>query len=539
MVLASQFPGTNAGIIAHINWEMCMSKSLVECVPNFSEARRPEVVEDIVNTIAAVPSVVVLDQHSDIDHNRTVVTFVGTPNAVQEAAFRAISKAAELIDLNQHNGEHPRIGATDVVPFIPISGVEMQDCVEIAEQLGNRVGKELGIPVYLYEQAARSPDRQNLEWIRRGEYETLKSEIGTNPDRAPDYGPPKLGSAGATVIGARHFLIAYNVYLTTDDVSIAKKVARSVRHSSGGLRYVKAIGLLVEGRAQVSMNLTNFRKTPISSVVEMIRSEAGRYGVGIHHSELVGLIPQEALEDAAIWYTQMDQFDQEQVLERRLYVAQETGGSMESEIETSSLSDHFLEVLASGEPTPGGGSAAAYSAAAGAALVEMVARLTVGRKKYVNVEVEMKSALQRAEALRSDLTTAVARDADAFNAVLAAFRLPKSTNGEIEHRKRAIEEATLEATRVPFTVAEKALEVMEIAVLVTSKGNINAMTDAGTGAMLAHAGIKGAGLNVRVNICDLKDKALADSMLESIIKIEENAIGIEKEIWSIISERGK
>ena len=232
-----------------------MSNPLVECVPNFSEARRPEVIEKIVNSISSVPSIVVLDQHSDVDHNRTVITFVGQPDGVEEAAYRAIAAAAQLIDLDHHLGEHPRIGATDVVPFIPISGIEMQECIELAERLGRRVGEELGIPVYLYEQAARIPARQNLENIRRGEYETLKDEIGVNPDRNPDFGPSVLGTAGATVIGARHFLIAFNVYLNTDDVLIAKKIARSIRHSSGGLRYVKAIGLLVDGRAQVSMNL--------------------------------------------------------------------------------------------------------------------------------------------------------------------------------------------------------------------------------------------------------------------------------------------
>jgi glutamate formiminotransferase/formiminotetrahydrofolate cyclodeaminase len=515
-----------------------MSNPLVECVPNFSEARRPEVVEMIVNAIAAVSSVVVLDRHSDVDHNRTVVTFVGTPEVVEEAAFAGISKAAELIDLEQHTGEHPRIGATDVVPFIPISGVEMQECIEMAERLGRRVAEELGIPVYLYEQAAKSPERQNLENIRRGEYETLKDEIREDPERAPDYGPSMLGPAGATVIGARHFLIAYNVYLTTDDVSIAKKIARSVRHSSGGLRYVKAIGLLAEGRAQVSMNLTNFIKTPLSRVVEMIRSEALRYGVNIHHSELVGLIPQEALVDAAVWYTQMDQFEPDQILERRLYAALDASESQESGLESGFTSDGFLEALASGEPTPGGGSAAAYTVAVGASLVSMVARLTIGRKKYKSAEQEMQAALVRSEALRTDLTAGVARDAAAYDAVMSAYRLPKATSEEAEIRSRAIEETLLEATRVPLEVAAKALEVMKIASLVTAKGNINAITDVGTGAALAHAGIKGAGLNVRVNVADLVDETIAKELIEKLVGIEESAESIEKEVWSLISERG-
>jgi glutamate formiminotransferase/formiminotetrahydrofolate cyclodeaminase len=273
--------------------------------PNFSEARRPEVIDQIVAAIQSVSEVKVLDRSSDLDHNRTVLTFAGTPAGVEEAAFRAIKTAAELIDLDNHTGEHPRMGATDVCPFVPLGGASMEECIAIAQRLGQRVGSELGIPVYLYEAAATRPERTNLENIRKGQYEGIKAEIETAPERKPDFGPAKLPKAGATVIGARAPLIAFNVYLTSDDVDIAKKIAKAVRQSSGGLRYVKGLGLLVDGRAQVSMNLTNFRETPIARVVEFIRREAQRYGVGIHHSELVGLIPQEALVDAAVWYTQL------------------------------------------------------------------------------------------------------------------------------------------------------------------------------------------------------------------------------------------
>ncbi len=235
-----------------------MQEQIIECVPNFSEARRPEVIDEIKKSILSVPEVVLLDQHLDEDHNRTVLTFAGSPRGVEQATFLAIKKAAELIDLNNHRGEHPRIGATDVVPFVPISGVSIEDCVEIARRLGKKVADDLGIPVYLYETAAARPDRKNLENIRKGEFEILKEEILVDPERAPDFGPAKLGPAGATVIGARPFLIAYNIYLTCNDVSIAKKVARAVRHSAGGLRYVKALGMLVDGRAQVSMKSDRF-----------------------------------------------------------------------------------------------------------------------------------------------------------------------------------------------------------------------------------------------------------------------------------------
>ncbi|MDD2695903.1 MAG: glutamate formimidoyltransferase, partial [Anaerolineales bacterium] len=358
-----------------------MPERIVECIPNFSEARRPEVVEALMQAIAATPGVALLDRHSDLDHNRTVLTFAGSPEGVEEAAFRSIALAAELIDLDKHTGEHPRIGATDVVPFVPISGVSMQDCVAMAVRLGQRVGQELGIPVYLYEEAATRPERKNLEDVRRGQYEGLKEEITVKPERLPDFGPARLGTAGATVIGARHPLIAYNVYLTSDDVTVAQKIAKAIRHSSGGLRFVKGLGLLVDGRAQVSMNLTNYRQTPISRVMALIRSEAARYGVSVHHSELVGLIPQEALIDAAVWHLQLDQFSAEQVLERRLEAAWQA--------QAAGLPVSFLEALASSSPAPGGGSASAYSGAAAAALVAMVARLTIGRKKYAAVEGRM------------------------------------------------------------------------------------------------------------------------------------------------------
>lgn len=293
-------------------------QQIVQCVPNFSEGRRQDVVQDIVDAIRAVPGVHVLDVESDADHNRSVVTFVGLPEAVLEGAFQGIARAAQRIDMEQHQGAHPRMGAADVVPFVPVRGVTMEDCVALARRLGERVGRELGIPVYLYEEAATRPDRRNLANVRRGEYEGLKEAIRTDPDRAPDFGPAEMGSAGATAIGARPPLIAFNVYLHTDDVAVAQAIARAVRHSSGGLRYVKALGLLVEGQAQVSMNLTDYRRTPVARVMELIRREAARYGVAVARSEVVGLLPAEALLDAAAYYLQLRGFSPSQVLENRL-----------------------------------------------------------------------------------------------------------------------------------------------------------------------------------------------------------------------------
>ncbi len=505
-----------------------MTTPLIECVPNFSDARRPEVIQAISQTIGSVEGVHVLDHHSDNDHNRTVITYVGSPPGVEEAAFQAIAKAAELIDMTQHTGEHPRIGATDVFPFIPISGVTMADCVEIAQRLGKRVGEELNIPVFLYEEAALRSDRTRLEVIRRGEYETLKDVIATEPFRAPDFGPKELGTAGATVLGAREFLIAFNVYLTTDDVEIAKKIGKTIRHSSGGLRYVKGMGLLVDGRAQVSMNLTNFRKTPIALVVETIRREAERYGVGIHHSELVGLIPQDALIDAAVWYTQLDQFEPEQILEKKLYSAMSTLERSNVERET------FLDELANGEPTPGGGSAAAYAGAMAAGLVAMVARLTIGKKKYAEVETKMQEVLEETEALRVELTTAVERDAKAFEAIMAAFKLSKDN----PNRAAQIQEATLHAAEIPLEVASQAVRVMELALEAASHGNANAITDAGSGAAMAQASLTGAGYNVRINVLGMKDKAAVETLLGELKTLDEKATTLQAQLNEQLIERG-
>jgi glutamate formiminotransferase/formiminotetrahydrofolate cyclodeaminase len=523
--------------------EVFMTTPIIECVPNFSDARRPEVIEAIQAAIIEVKDVYILDRHMDSDHNRTVITFVGSPAGVEEAAYRAIAKAAELIDLNKHTGEHPRIGATDVVPFIPISGATMDDCIEIAKRLGQRVAAELDIPVYLYEEAAASDDRRNLATHRKGQFETLKDAIQTDPKRTPDFGPKKLGPAGATVIGAREFLVAYNVYLTTGEVAIAKKISRTIRHSSGGLRYVKALGMQVDSPAQVSMNLTNFRKTPIALVVETIRREALRYGVGIHHSELVGLIPQDALVEAAVWYTQMDQFEPDQVLETRLYATLK-GQTTDRESPAETVPPQppaqnldLIDALADGAPTPGGGSAAAYSGAMGAALVAMVARLTLGKKKYAEISEQMLAILDEAEFLKKKLMAAVQEDSTAFNKVMSAFRLPKGSEEEKATRAAAIAKATLHAAEVPLETARFALRVMELALRAAEIGNPNAITDAGTGAALAQAALTGAGYNIRINALDLNTDE-AELFIHQLEQLESKAIETNEQLHETLRERG-
>lgn len=494
-----------------------MAVKLVECIPNFSEARRPEVVEEIIAAVSAVPGVRVLDRHSDMDHNRTVLTFVGDPDAVEAAAYEGIARAAKLVDLNHHEGEHPRIGATDVVPFVPISDVTMQECVEMARRLGRRVAETLNIPVYYYEEAAIRPDRKNLEDIRRGEFEGLKETIANDPYREPDLGPKELGPAGATVIGARQPLIAYNIYLTTPDVSIAEKIARRARNSSGGFHFVKAIGLLVDGQAQVSMNLTNYHRSPMAQVTEMVRREAQRYGVGVSHSEIVGLLPSKAMINAARYYMQMDGFENDQLLENRVF--------SEASAQQAQPNASFDDQVAEGTAAPGGGSAAAHTAALAAALVTMTARLTVGKPRYAPVESEAYGIIEQSETLRARLNRAVELDAEAFDGILQARRLPKATDEEKAIRSQAIDAATMHAAAVPLQNAKDSLSVMRLGVRVAEIGNLNAISDAAAGTHLAKAAFEAAGLNVRINLLGYEEY--------------EEAIRMQREWSAMIDESGE
>ncbi len=506
-------------------------RQIVECVPNFSEGRREGVVDEIAGAIRAAGGVNVLDVQRDPDHNRSVITFVGAPQAVAEAAFAGVAKAAELIDLNEHEGEHPRMGAADVVPFVPIAGVTMEDCVEIANQVGERIGEELAIPVYLYEAAATRRERRNLADVRRGEYEAIRDEIGTNPERAPDYGPTRMGPAGATAVGARPPLIAYNVNLGTDDLDIANRIARAVRHSSGGLRYVKALGFDIEERdiVQVSMNMTNYEKTPLFRVFHMIKREAERYGVPVIGSEVVGLTPANALFDTADFYLQLESFDRDlQVLENRL-----------AEEEPMPTPDAFLDELAADTATPGGGSAAAVAGAMAASLVHMVAELTIGRKKYAEVEKRMREVSDRAAGLKSRLSQLAKDDTAAFDAVMSAYRMPKDTAEEQAERTESVQEALRCAIRVPMDTAKAGVETLGQAVLVARHGNVNAITDAATGAHLALTAVQGAALNVAINAGSLRDEAEAQGYRDEIEALEAEAERLLGEVRGILKERAQ
>jgi glutamate formiminotransferase/formiminotetrahydrofolate cyclodeaminase len=527
-----------------------MKRPLVECIPNFSEGRRPEVIQAIVTAIQQAAPVHVLDTSSDPDHNRTVVTFVGAPEAVERAAFAGIQKAAELIDMTQHSGEHPRLGASDVVPFVPIRDVAMDECVALARRLGQQVAGELNIPVYLYESAATRPDRENLADLRSGkfQYEQLKDVIGTDPSRMPDFGPAELGSAGASVIGARPPLVAFNVYLNTGDVEIANKIARAVRHSNGGMRFVKAAGFLVEGQAQVSMNLTHYQKTPVYRVVEMIRREADRYGVRVTHSELVGLAPQEFFVETARWYLQLDKFEPDQILEYRIQAAEaEVSPLAEDEppipeqatrhvatIESPTLLPRmFVEAVAENSATPGGGAVAALAGSLSAALAEMVAGLTVGKKSYAEAEETMRAVIAAASDLRGRLLDAIGEDILAFNSVMEAYRRPK----EDPDRGGAIQQAMIEAADVPLNVARMALEAMQLAEQVARQGNKNAASDAAVAGLMGLAAVEGAALNVRVNAASLDDPDLAARYRHDIGAMVERARAVRDSIVEAAEQR--
>src|SRR5271169_2775186 len=415
-------------------------KRLVESVPNFSEGRDIAKVDAIIAAMREVPGVYLLDRESDADHNRSVVTIAGEPDAVAEAALRGVGKAAELIDLTKHSGAHPRMGATDVVPFIPVEGVSIEDCVALAKKVGREIWQRFHIPVYFYEAAAQRPERSNLENIRRGQFEGLREEVMRNPQRAPDIGEPRLHpTAGATVVGARKFLIAYNINLNTPDIEIAKRIGKNIRFSNGGLRYVKAMGVDLRARhlAQVSINLTDFEQTPIHRVFEMVKREAERYGVSIVGSEIVGLVPKRAIEMTSDFYLQLENFSPAQVLENRLSAAL-AGAPMESAGNLAALAQPFLEAVSAPTAAPGGGSVAALAGALAASLGQMVADLSRKKKSQAAFVEPLSAALTGFRSAAEMLTKAIDRDAASFNEVMAAFKLPRETAEEKRARDAAI-----------------------------------------------------------------------------------------------------
>jgi glutamate formiminotransferase / formiminotetrahydrofolate cyclodeaminase len=468
-----------------------MARQLVECVPNFSEGRDAAKIDAIVAAVLSVPDVVLLDRESDTDHNRCVITFVGPPDAVAMAAFRSVEKAVSLIDLTKHQGAHPRLGAADVVPFIPIEGVTIEECLKLAERTAHEIWSKLKVPVYLYEAAAKKPERTNLENIRRGQFEALVKEMGTVPARDPDVGDAVIHpTAGAVVVGVRKFLIAYNVNLGTPDLNIAKKIAKTIRFSTGGLRYVKSMGIMLEGRnqAQVSINLTDFEQTSMHLVFETVKREAERYGVPVVGSEIVGLIPKKALEMAADYFLRIENFRPELVLENKMADAMATRKGL----------SEFLDALAAPTATPGGGSASAAAAAMSAALGAMVTKFA-------------KQDSSSFEDDRRFFTEAVELDSEAFQRVMAAYQRPKT------ERAPFVEEALHGATEVPLQTLERAnaMLVRMEALQVPAKFS----SDLVVAKTLAAAAKTGALENVRINLDSIQDQTFKASIEARLQKV--------------------
>jgi glutamate formiminotransferase / formiminotetrahydrofolate cyclodeaminase len=475
-----------------------MAGPLVECVPNFSEGRDAATLEALRSAITRVPGVRLLDVQADPAHNRSVYTFVASPDTAVEAALSAMRVATERIDMTKHRGEHPRMGATDVVPFVPVRNTTMDDCVALARRLGERAAAELSVPIYLYARAATRPERERLPDVRKGEFEGLKERIGKDPAADPDFGPKHIHpTAGATAVGARPFLVAFNIYLDSSDVSIAKDIAKKIRTSSGGLPAVQASGFEVAGTAQVSMNLLDIDTTSPATVFTIVEEAARERRVAVLKSEVVGLIPERALLGAATAFLKVPDAA-EHILEAKIRA-----------VEGPTL-DGWIDELAGGAPVPGGGSAAALAGVLAGALVAMVARLTIGRKAYAGAEPRMRQVLAEAEALRGQLRRLVDDDAAAYAKVSAAYKLAKDD----PRRRRAVDEALVGAAEVPLVVARGANRLIALAREVEAIGNRNASSDARVGAALARAALEGAVENVRVNVAALSEAGLGASLVK-------------------------
>lgn len=485
-------------------------KPLIECVPNFSEGRDAAKMDAIVACMSSVAGVYVLDREMDPDHNRSVITLAGDPESVAEAALVGVGKAMQLIDMTKHSGAHPRVGATDVVPFVPIEGFTIADCVALAHRVGQEIWNRYRIPVFFYEAAAKQPDRVNLENVRRGQFEGLRQEMKRNHQRQPDVGEPKVHpTAGVTVVGARKFLIAYNINLGTSDVNIAKKIAKAIRFSSGGLRYVKSMGVELQARhlAQVSINLTDFEHTPMHRVYEMVKREAERYGTTPVGSEIVGLVPKKALEMAADFFLQLENFSPEQVLESRLQAlwSGETPHPGKKHGQLAALAQPFLDAVAAPSATPGGGSASAFAAALAAALGQMVADLSRRKKSQARFSDQLSEELEALRRVTRELTQAIDRDASSYEAVLAAGKLPQSNTAETEHRQQVLQAATRQAAEVPLEVAEQSVALYERLGQLVATVAASMTSDLEVARHLAAAAAQGALANVEINLEGMAD----------------------------------
>lgn len=558
-------------------------EKIVECVPNFSEGKDKNIIDQIVAAIESVEGSKVADVDMGADTNRTVVTFFGTPESVAESAFMAVKKSSELIDMSVHKGAHPRMGATDVCPFIPVSGVTMKDCVEISKKVGARVGKELGLPVYLYEESAANKERQSLAFLRAGEYEGLKARFREGKLK-PDFGPSKfIPGYGATVMGAREFLIAYNINLNTKDKKYASDIALEIRESGrvkrgpsptgfykdgeilrdkkgnkieipGKFTNCRAIGWYIQeyGQAQISINLTNYHITPIHVVFDEVCRLAEGRGLRVTGSEIVGLVPKKAMVDAGIHYLKKQRkptgFPEREVIEmavRSMGLRDLCKFDLDDKIVEYKLRDRcrlvdmsvsdFTDEVQTDSVAPGGGSVAALGGALGGGLVAMVSNLSTG-KEYLKVYKDICRIGLDAEALKASLMYNVDADTQAFNCVIAANRLPKETKEEQKARDAAIQVAYKEAINTPLDTAKRCFEVLKLADEISFKGMKSSASDAGVAALMAHAGLHGAVMNVKINLPNITDKKFNAEMTKQCAKLTKDA---DKLLEKVLAAVGK
>jgi len=550
-------------------------EKIVECVPNFSEGRDKPVIDAISAAIKAVDGVKLLNVDPGADFNRTVYTFVGEPESVLEASFQAAKIGIALIDMTKHKGEHARMGALDVMPFIPIKGVTQDDCIKLSKKFGERMAKELGVPVFLYANSATKPERVRLPDIRKGEYEALEEKF-KDPAFAPDYGKAVfVPKSGASATGAREILIAYNINLNTNDKSIASKISGKIRTSGvikkdkngekiigpdgrperipGRFKGVQAGGMMYdENIAQISMNLLNYKEVNLHDVFETCSEEAEKLGAKVTGSEIVGLLPKESLVMTGRFYSEKEKLKitnedelvtlaidklglselypfnpEEKVID---YMVEESGPLALLSVKG------FLSELASKSPAPGGGSVAALSGALGTALSSMVCNLTVGKEKYKDVENEIKEVLAKSEKLRKELTSLIDEDTEAFNDVMKAFKMPKETDEQKKKRSNAIQEGYKTAAQVPLKTAQTCTEILDIAKVLAEKGNQNSITDAAVSALMTKAGVKGAILNVRINLGSIKDEAFVGKISKELSELENSTERKTEEILKIVEK---
>jgi len=549
---------------------------IVECVPNFSEGRDMTIIDKITAEIKAVSGARLLDVDPGADTNRTVVTFIGDPASVKEAAFRAVKKAAELIDMSRHKGEHPRMGATDVCPFIPVSGVTMEECIEIAREVGKRIGTELGFPVYLYEYAATNEERRNLANVRSGEYEGLQEKL-KDPNWKPDFGQAKFNPrSGATAVGARDFLIAYNVNLNTTDAKLAHEIATTIRESGkkkrdgdgkfvkdkdgnsvtepGLLKNCKAVGWYIDTyeAAQISINLTNYHVTPPHTAFDTVSDLAAKAGMRVTGSELVGLIPLEAILRAGNYYLEK-QGKSRGIPERQIIKAAirslglrevaefdidkkiiEYQARQRDKALVAMTCADFTDELSTDSPAPGGGSVAALCGALSSALSAMVGNLTFSKKQYKNVWPEVEQIAVESQTLKDGFLRAVDDDTDAFNKVMDCFKMPKGTPEEKAARDVAVQESTKNATLVPFGVLRKSVDAAALAKRIAEIGNQNSLSDAGVAGLTARTAAIGAYYNVLINLQSITDKEFVKKTFDDAEKLKDQAVAITDEIQSSV-----